>query len=229
MTEASDDLLLVQLVGFELHAPHRLHDAVILQALIPGQLRLQRGTLLQTVQVAFLQSRNKKNCRWNHVQFLCLHSSSLVFAHLDVKGRLRSEVSEGAGNHDSGALVTHTHLAVSDMEQKTESSTHSIRAALLSAAGGGGGATGGGSGFRCGRPQQTQTVGVKPAVTLNSLTCRQLVGSIKRRSSQAASGSQRPPGQTFTLLHIGTTTKRKKQSNNNRQERKGQQRPEHLE
>lgn len=59
VAEASDDLLLVQLVGFELHAPHRLHDAVILQALIPGQLRLQRGTLLQTVQVAFLQSRKK--------------------------------------------------------------------------------------------------------------------------------------------------------------------------
>lgn len=35
-------------------------------------------------------------------------SSSLIFVttHLDVKGHLRGEVSEGAGNHDSGALVT---------------------------------------------------------------------------------------------------------------------------
>lgn len=33
-----------------------------------------------------------------------------VSAHLDVKGGLRGEVSEGAGDHDSGALVTkHTH------------------------------------------------------------------------------------------------------------------------
>lgn len=34
--------------------------------------------------------------------------SFLVFvsAHLDVKGGLRGEVSEGAGDHDSGALVT---------------------------------------------------------------------------------------------------------------------------
>lgn len=36
VTEASDDLLFVQLVSFELHAPHSLHDAVILQALLPS-------------------------------------------------------------------------------------------------------------------------------------------------------------------------------------------------
>lgn len=57
VTEASDDLLFVQLIGFELHAPHGLHDAVILQALIPGQRRLHRRTLLQTVHVAFLLAR----------------------------------------------------------------------------------------------------------------------------------------------------------------------------
>lgn len=47
-----------------------------------------------------------------------------VSAHLDVKGGLRGEVSEGAGDHDSGALVTkhtsnvghskHTELTISD-------------------------------------------------------------------------------------------------------------------
>lgn len=52
--------------------------------------------------------------------------SFLVFvsAHLDVKGGLRGEVSEGARDHDSGALVTkhtsnvghskHTELTISD-------------------------------------------------------------------------------------------------------------------
>lgn len=73
-------------------------------------------------------------------------SSSLVFAiaHLDVKGRLRSEISEGAGNHDSGALMTkHTHTPQSVTRYRKQSSTH-VRAALLYAAGGGGGATGGG-------------------------------------------------------------------------------------
>lgn len=52
VAEAADDLLLVQLVGLELHAPHRLHEAVVLQALLPGQLGPQRGALLQPVQLA---------------------------------------------------------------------------------------------------------------------------------------------------------------------------------
>ena len=54
VAEASDDLLFVELVGFELHAPDGLHGAVVLQALLPRQLRLQRRTLLQTVNVTFL-------------------------------------------------------------------------------------------------------------------------------------------------------------------------------
>ena len=57
VAEASDDLLLVQLVGLQLHASDALHDAVILQALIPGQLRRLRGAALQTVHVAFLPDR----------------------------------------------------------------------------------------------------------------------------------------------------------------------------
>ncbi len=59
VTEASDDLLFVELISFELHAPHSLHDAVILQALLPSQLRLHRRPLLQAVQVTFLLAKNK--------------------------------------------------------------------------------------------------------------------------------------------------------------------------
>lgn len=54
VAEASDDLLLVQLIRLQLHAPHSLHGVVVLQALLPRQLRPQRRALLQTVQVAFL-------------------------------------------------------------------------------------------------------------------------------------------------------------------------------
>ena len=54
VAEAPDDLLLVQLVSLQLHAADGLHGAVVVQALLPGQLRLPRGPLLQTVQVAFL-------------------------------------------------------------------------------------------------------------------------------------------------------------------------------
>lgn len=81
--------------------------------------------------------------------------------HLDVKGRLRSEVSEGAGNHDSGALVTkNTHQTY---KYTQDSQSHTETAALLFTAGGGeaglqveerrgyrwqgGGATGGGIRF----------------------------------------------------------------------------------
>lgn len=37
MTEATDDLLLVQLIRFELHTPDGLHGPVILQALLSSQ------------------------------------------------------------------------------------------------------------------------------------------------------------------------------------------------
>lgn len=46
VTEASDDLLLVQLISFELHTSNRLHDAVILEALLPCKLRLLRRAIL---------------------------------------------------------------------------------------------------------------------------------------------------------------------------------------
>lgn len=91
MAEASDDLLLVQLISFQLHAPHRLHDAVVLQALIPGQLRLQRGRLLQAVHVAFLPDT------WSTAAFSRpTHTveQEVNPTHLDVKGRRRVEVGE---------------------------------------------------------------------------------------------------------------------------------------
>lgn len=37
MTETTDDLLLVQLIRFELHTPDGLHGPVILQALLSSQ------------------------------------------------------------------------------------------------------------------------------------------------------------------------------------------------
>lgn len=60
VAEASDDFLLVQLVGLQLHASHRLHETVVLQALLSGQLRLHRRPLLQAVQVAFLLADDTK-------------------------------------------------------------------------------------------------------------------------------------------------------------------------
>ena len=61
MTEASDDFLLVELIGLELHPPHGLHGAIVLEALLTGQHRLHGGALLQTVHVAFLKRRTPKN------------------------------------------------------------------------------------------------------------------------------------------------------------------------
>lgn len=63
VTEASDDLLLVQLIRFELHASNRLHDAVIVEALLPRKLRLLRRAVLEAVQVAFLPT-NRGHALW---------------------------------------------------------------------------------------------------------------------------------------------------------------------
>ena len=61
VTEASDDFLLVELIGLELHPPDGLHGAVVLEALLAGQHRLHGRALLQTVNVAFLKRRTPKN------------------------------------------------------------------------------------------------------------------------------------------------------------------------
>lgn len=99
VTEPPDDLLLVQLVGFELHASDGLHGAVILEALLPRKLRLLRGAILETVQVAFLPAK-RGFPRWT--RFLPLLIGNITY--LDVEGDLRGEVSEGAGNDHPGAL-----------------------------------------------------------------------------------------------------------------------------
>ena len=54
MAEASDDLLLVELVGLQLHAPNGLHGAVILETLLPGHHHLRCRGLVQLVYVTFL-------------------------------------------------------------------------------------------------------------------------------------------------------------------------------
>lgn len=54
MTEPSDDLLLVQLVGLQLHPPHSLHGAVVLQTLIPSHIHLSCGGLVQFENITFL-------------------------------------------------------------------------------------------------------------------------------------------------------------------------------
>ena len=54
MAEASDDLLLVELVGLQLHSPNGLHGAVVLETLIPGHHHLRGRGLVQLVDVTFL-------------------------------------------------------------------------------------------------------------------------------------------------------------------------------
>jgi len=54
VTEASDNLLLVELIGFELHASNCLHCAVVLKPLLSCKCGLQWWALLQLVQVTFL-------------------------------------------------------------------------------------------------------------------------------------------------------------------------------
>ena len=60
VTEASDDLLFVELISFELHAPDGLHGAVVLQALLPRQLRLHWRAFLQAMHVGFLLARTAR-------------------------------------------------------------------------------------------------------------------------------------------------------------------------
>lgn len=54
VAETSNDLLLVQLIGFELHASHGLHGAVVLKPLLSRKHSLLGWTILQLVQVTFL-------------------------------------------------------------------------------------------------------------------------------------------------------------------------------
>jgi len=56
VAEAPDDLLLVELVGLQLHASDGLHGAVVLQTLLPGHHHLGGRSLVQLVGVGFLRA-----------------------------------------------------------------------------------------------------------------------------------------------------------------------------
>lgn len=63
VAKPSDDLLLVQLICLQLHAPHGLHDAVILQSLITSHDHLSGRGLIQPVDITFLKGRKKKKAK----------------------------------------------------------------------------------------------------------------------------------------------------------------------
>lgn len=54
VTETTDEFLLIQLVGLQLHAPNYLHGPVVLEGLGSGEHGGGRWALLQPVQVTFL-------------------------------------------------------------------------------------------------------------------------------------------------------------------------------
>lgn len=60
VTEASDDLLLVQLVRFQLHASHDLHGAIVLQSFITSEHGLCRRTLVQPVNLTRLYRKRQE-------------------------------------------------------------------------------------------------------------------------------------------------------------------------
>lgn len=57
VTETSDDLLLIQLIGFKLHTSHGLHGAVVLQTLLTGHNHLSGWSFIQLVDVTFLERK----------------------------------------------------------------------------------------------------------------------------------------------------------------------------
>lgn len=63
VAKPSNDLLLVQLICLQLHAPHRLHDAVILQTLITSHDHLSGRGLIQLVDITFLKGGKKKKTK----------------------------------------------------------------------------------------------------------------------------------------------------------------------
>lgn len=57
VAESSNDLLLIQLICLQLHTPHGLHGAVVLQTLITSHNHLSGRGLIQLVDIAFLKRR----------------------------------------------------------------------------------------------------------------------------------------------------------------------------
>lgn len=62
VTEATDDLLLVQIAGGSLQPSDRLHLCVVLEGLILGQFHFRGGSLVQTMQLEGLERVRKG---WN--------------------------------------------------------------------------------------------------------------------------------------------------------------------
>lgn len=58
VAESSNDLLLIQLICLQLHTPHGLHGAVVLQTLLTGHDHLSGRGLVQLVGVTFLGRKN---------------------------------------------------------------------------------------------------------------------------------------------------------------------------
>jgi len=56
MTEAADDLLLVEIAGGRLQTTDRLHLCVVLEGLVLGQFDFRGGSFVQAVQLEGLQS-----------------------------------------------------------------------------------------------------------------------------------------------------------------------------
>lgn len=54
VAESSDDLLLVELIRLQFHAPHGLHGAIILQTLITSHHHLCGWGFVQFVDITFL-------------------------------------------------------------------------------------------------------------------------------------------------------------------------------
>lgn len=55
MAESPDDLLFVQLIRLQLHAPHGLHGAVVLQTLFTSHHHLSGRGVVQLVDITLLQ------------------------------------------------------------------------------------------------------------------------------------------------------------------------------
>lgn len=61
VAEPSDDLLLIQLICLQLHTPHGLHGAVVLQTLITSHDYLRGRSLIQLMGVTFLEDRKYRH------------------------------------------------------------------------------------------------------------------------------------------------------------------------
>lgn len=57
VAKSSDDLLLIKLIRLQLHTPHGLHGAVVLQSLFAGHNYLSGWGFIQLMHITFLEER----------------------------------------------------------------------------------------------------------------------------------------------------------------------------